>query len=194
MIEGPRAIFLYVTNLDIGREWYSRALEVEPASIDEESVTFTVGGCLLTLKLTTAASHSLTSVYWGVDDLEWEYRRISEIGKMPTQSAQLAYVDSNAVELLDPFGNVFGLVGVGGKSKRNARHRRAAQKLALQNIGQNLDEIQMKEGEQRKIHRVIGWVVTVAVRLTLGFAWTFATMQTRPADTLPKLPIGATGR
>ena len=110
MIEGPRAIFLYVTNLDIGREWYSRALEVEPASIDEESVTFTVGGCLLTLKLTTAASHSLTSVYWGVDDLEWEYRRISEIGKMPTQSAQLAYVDSNAVELLDPFGNVFGLL------------------------------------------------------------------------------------
>ena len=70
MIEGPRAIFLYVTNLDIGREWYSRALEVEPASFDEESVTFTVGGCLLTLKLTTAASHSLTSVYWGVDDLE----------------------------------------------------------------------------------------------------------------------------
>lgn len=153
-----------------------------------------MGGCLLTLKLTTAAGHSLTSVYWGVDDLEWEYRRISEIGKMPTQPAQLAYVDSNAVELLDPFGNVFGLVGVGGKSERNARYRRAAQKLALQNVRQTLDEIQMKEGEQRKINRVIGWVVTVAVLLALGFAWTFATMQTRPADTLPKLPIGATGK
>ena len=62
MIEGPRAVCLRVTNLDIGREWYSRALEVEPDFYDEESVTFAVGGCLLTLKLSDVTGRALTSV------------------------------------------------------------------------------------------------------------------------------------
>lgn len=161
---------------------------------DEASVRYTVGGCPLTLKLTDLTGHASTRVYWGVDDHAWEYRRISEIGKEIAQFARPAIIYSNAFEVLDPFGNVFGLAGVGGKDERTARQRRTAQKLALQNVRETLDQIQQKDHEQKKINRIVAWVVTFAVVLALVFAWAFASRQTRHADVLPKLPIKAIGQ
>ena len=41
-----------------------------------------------------------------------EYRRISAIGRESAAYGQLVTIDSDSLDLLDPFGNVFGLVAV----------------------------------------------------------------------------------
>jgi hypothetical protein len=189
MLEGPRAIHLQVTHLGLGREWYSRVLETEPTYEDEKTVTFSLGACLLTLKLADAMGHASTRVYWGVDDLHWEYQRISAIGKENAMATPLIDLHSDKAEVVDPFGNVFGLVAYDDKHQRNAQHQRTAQKLALQNVRQTLDHLQQTETEQKKMNRIIGWVAIFAVLVAVAFAWTLASLQTPAPNSVSKLPI-----
>jgi predicted enzyme related to lactoylglutathione lyase len=189
MIEGPRAIRLYVTNLELAEEWYSRALEATPNFHDENSATFVVGGCQFTLELTDISGHPLTRVYWGVDDLSWEYKRLCSIGQSEGKTAELIDANSRTAEVLDPFGNVFGLFANNGKNERAARIRRVEQKLALQNVRETLDQIQQKEADQKKIDRAVGWFAAIALVLMFGIIGTLVSSRKSSSVQQLTLPI-----
>lgn len=189
MIECPRAVQIYVSQLAIAREWYCLALESEPDYEDESTITFNVGGCQLTLLLSTAEGYASTRVYWGVDHLKREYHRISSIGREVALDSTLVEAHTASVEVLDPFGNVLGLIATHDKNQKTAKQRRTAQKLALQNVRETLDQLQQKDSEQQKVNRVIGWVAAFAVLMALVFAWTLASLQVPSQGTVTKLPI-----
>jgi hypothetical protein len=193
MLEGPRAVRIPVTHLAIGREWYTRALDVPPDFEDARCVIFTVGGCQLILELADHAATPATVVYWGVDQLQAELARIAAIGADPARSPPLVDTDHGTAQVSDPFGNSLGLIGIDSSNARRARHQRTAQKLALQNVRETLDQMQHKESEQKRINRVIGWAAVVVVLLAMAFAWTLASQQQRNAAALPALPIKAPG-
>ena len=171
MIESPRAVRVCVTNLDIARQWYCQALECDPSYVDELGVTFVVGGCLLTLSLGDLSGQPGTAVYWGVDDLAGEYQRLCAMGQGDAQNLPMVDANPRTAEVLDPFGNVFGLFANDGKGERKARNQRVAQKVALQNVRETLDQIQHKEAEEKKLGRIIGWSAAIALVLLALVVW-----------------------
>ena len=189
MLEGPRAVRIPVTHLAIGREWYTRVLEVPPDFEDARCVIYTVGTCQLILELAEQAGTATTAVYWGVDALHGEIARIAAIGADPARSPPPVDADSGTAQVLDPFGNVFGLIAIDSRNARRAQHQRTAQKLALQNVRETLDQMQHRESEQKRINRVIGWAAVVVVLLAMAFACTLANQLPRTSTALPSLPI-----
>lgn len=171
MIESPRAVRVYVTDLDIARQWYCQALECDPSYDDELGVTFVVGGCLLTLSLGDLSSRPGTTVYWGVDDLVGEYQRLCAMGQHGGQNLPMLDANPRTAEVLDPFGNVFGLFANDGKGERKARNQRVAQKVALQNVRETLDQIQHREAEEKKLGRIIGWFAAIVLVLLALVVW-----------------------
>ena len=120
-------------------------------------------------------------------------RLLVERGADPARSPPLVDTDHGTAQVSDPFGNSLGLIGIDSSNARRARHQRTAQKLALQNVRETLDQMQHKESEQKRINRVIGWAAVVVVLLAMAFAWTLASQQQRNAAALPALPIKAPG-
>jgi len=178
MIEHPRAIRVPVADLDLARQWYSSALQVEPDYRDENSITFVVDGCLLILESGALDRQSLTRVYWGVEDLPGEYARLCAIGRTDQMDDQLVEVNPMTAEVFDPFGNVFGLFAINGKSERASRVRRVEQKLALQNVREALDQINEKETEQQRIGRAFGWFAVIALVVFLAVIWAMVNERT----------------
>jgi hypothetical protein len=128
-------------------------------------------------------------VYWGADDLSWEYKRLCSIGQSDGKAAELVEANSMTAEVLDPFGNVFGLFANNGKNERAARIRRVEQKLALQNVRQTLDQIQQKEADQKKINRAVGWYAAIALVLMFGIVGILVSSRTSSSGQQLTLPI-----
>lgn len=191
MIESPRAVRVRVTNLDIARQWYCQALECDPSYDDEHGVTFVVGGCLLTLSLGDSSGPPCTTVYWGVDDLAGEYQRLCAMGQHGGQNLPMLDANPRTAEVLDPFGNVFGLFANDEKGERKARNQRVAQKLALQNVRETLDKIQHKEAEEKRLGRIIGWFAAIALMLLVLVVWGVVAKRAPQPGTL-LIPLSST--
>jgi predicted enzyme related to lactoylglutathione lyase len=110
MINGLRTVLYPVADLTKGKAWYSEVFGCAPYFDQPFYVGFEIGGFELGMVPDgTPGTHGCTA-YWGVDDIEAEVTRIVALGGRVHSAIQEVGESIKVAELLDPFGNVLGLI------------------------------------------------------------------------------------
>lgn len=110
MILGLRTAVYAAPDLAAGKSWYSRVLECAPYYDQPYYVGFNVGGFELGLVPDGAPAASGVHVHWGVEDIDAELSRLWDLGARVHEAAKDVGGGITVASVLDPFGNVFGLV------------------------------------------------------------------------------------
>jgi predicted enzyme related to lactoylglutathione lyase len=113
MLHGLRTVIYHVEDLGRAKGWYTEVLGKEPYFDEPFYVGFDVGGFELGLLPDDGgASRSGTGViaYWGVDDADAALARLLELGAGERGGVQDVGDDIRMATVLDPFGNVFGVI------------------------------------------------------------------------------------
>lgn len=190
MIESPRALRISVPDLPLATEWYMQAFDMEPSEVHGDGVTFHVQG--FTVLLTIGPPSPQTPVvYWGVDDVASEWRRLLALQAPNGQALEPLRDGTEEAIVYDPFGNAFGLTSLGDPDIRRARNQRSAEKIALRNVRETLDDLQQDELSQRTTRRVF-LLAGVAIAIVLAIAATVSiqrakSLQSDKPLTIPKL-------
>ncbi|MBC7917639.1 MAG: VOC family protein [Rhodoferax sp.] len=190
MIESPRALRISVPDLLLATEWYTQAFDMKPSEARAEGVTFHVQGFTVLLVLGTPSPQTPV-VYWGVDDVASEWRRLLALQTSGGQALEPLRDGTEEAIVYDPFGNAFGLTSLGDPDIRRARNQRSAEKIALRNVRETLDDLQKDELSQRSTRRVF-LLAGIAIAVVLIIAVTIAiqrakSLQSEKPITIPKL-------
>ena len=110
MILGLRTALYAAPDLARGKDWYSRVLEREPYFDEPFYVGFNVGGFELGLVPDGAPSKDGVHVLWGVPNIEGELARLEKLGAVVREKAHDVGGGIRVGSVLDPFGNVFGVI------------------------------------------------------------------------------------
>lgn len=110
MIKGLRTVTYPVPDLAAAKAWYSQVFGTQPYFDQPFYVGFSVGGFELGLLPHGSPSADGSVTYWGVDDIEAEVERITGLGARVRGAIQDVGDDIRTAELLDPYGNVLGLI------------------------------------------------------------------------------------
>ena len=113
MLHGLRTVIYHVEDLGRAKGWYAEVLGKEPYFDEPFYVGFDVGGFELGLLPDEGgSSRSGTGViaYWGVDDADAALARLLELGAGERGCVQDVGDDIRMATVLDPFGNVFGVI------------------------------------------------------------------------------------
>ncbi len=108
MLLGLRTAIYRTPDLAAGKLWYTKALGFGPYFDQPFYVGFNVGG--YELGLLPDATQSTVGVYWGVRDIAAAYARLLELGAEPRTEITDVGEGIRAADVLDPFGNVFGII------------------------------------------------------------------------------------
>jgi predicted enzyme related to lactoylglutathione lyase len=112
-IGGLRTCIYKVSDLNAATAWYTRAFGVAPYFNEPFYVGFNIAGYELGLQPDeTHAAQKADNVvaYWGVNDLDEEYKHFIEAGAMTHEAPQEAGGDIRVATVKDPWGNVIGLI------------------------------------------------------------------------------------
>jgi predicted enzyme related to lactoylglutathione lyase len=113
MLHGLRTVIYHVEDLGRAKGWYAEVLGKEPYFDEPFYIGFDVGGFELGLLPDEGgASRSGTGViaYWGVDDADAALARLLELGAGERGGVQDVGDGIRMATVLDPFGNVFGVI------------------------------------------------------------------------------------
>jgi predicted enzyme related to lactoylglutathione lyase len=113
VFEGLRTVIYHVRDLSGAKEWYSTVLDVRPYFDEPFYVGFDVGGFELGLQPEEpGGSRASTGVvaYWGVEDADVAFERLLEFGATKDSGVQDVGGDIRVATVLDPYGNVLGVV------------------------------------------------------------------------------------
>ena len=109
-IMGLRTEAYPAPDLARGKEWYRQVLGVEPYFDEPFYVGFSVGGFELGLVPDGVPGVHGVQAYWGVPDAAAELARLLELGGVPHEPVTDVGGGIKVCSVLDPFGNVFGLI------------------------------------------------------------------------------------
>lgn len=108
---GLRTAIYHTPDLAKAKEWYSKALGIVPYFDQPFYVGFNVGGYELGLNPDSpGAGAGGTVVYWGVTDAESALQRLLSLGATKHADIQDVGEGIKVASVLDPFGNVFGII------------------------------------------------------------------------------------
>jgi len=170
MIEGIRRVSLLVPDLAAGSAWYSEFLQSPPCLRDEVSVSFVLGGFWVTLRTGEPPANG-TVAYWAVDDIAAEFERALQLGAQPHAGVEVVDRYTRQAGVVDPFGNILGMIERDDPRERQARSQRSAEKIALRNIRTTLDHVASEQADERKVRRIF-WSLTSAIVLAgLALVW-----------------------
>ena len=113
MFQGLRTTIYVVDDLDRAKAWYADVLGSAPYFDQPFYVGFNVGGFELGLMPSEGESHpgaGGTLTYWGVPDAEAALARLVEMGAAERDSLQDVGDGVKVATVLDPFGNVLGVI------------------------------------------------------------------------------------
>jgi len=112
MFQGLRTVIYHVENLEKAKEWYSKALKMKPYFDKPFYVGFNVGGYELGLDPDMAGVKpgSAGVAYWGVSDAKAAFQKLLELGAESHSSVQEVGDDIRVATVVDPFGNVLGII------------------------------------------------------------------------------------
>lgn len=123
MLNSVKAVAYRVADLDRAKRWYGEILGRAPIFDSPIVVMFKVGEAVLSLAPAAEApplNDPQPLVYWDVDDIEAAHRRLLDAGATPRGDIMTTALKSKAATVIDPFGNVIGIVSkpgaVSGKS------------------------------------------------------------------------------
>jgi predicted enzyme related to lactoylglutathione lyase len=108
MLLGLRTAIYRTPDLAEGKRWYMKALGFAPYFDQPFYVGFNVGG--YELGLLPDATQATVGVYWGVRDITASYARLLELGAQPRTEVTDVGDGIRAADVIDPFGNVFGII------------------------------------------------------------------------------------
>lgn len=113
MFQGLRTVIYRAKDLDRAKEWYTEALGFPPYFDEPFYVGFNVSGFELGLQPDEpGATRSITGVtaYWGVESADAAFGHLLKLGATEHESVQDVGDDIRVATVLDPFGNVFGVI------------------------------------------------------------------------------------
>lgn len=110
MILGIRTAIYPVSDLALATSWYGAVFGCAPYFEQPFYVGFNVGGFELGLVPDGVACSQGGTVYWGVDDIGAEVARITALGASVHAPIKDVGQAIQVADLLDPFGNVLGLI------------------------------------------------------------------------------------
>lgn len=113
MLKGLRTVIYGVDDIEKAKCWYREALGFDPYFDEPFYVGFNVGGYELGLNPNAApvARQSAGVVaYWGVDDMDAELKRLLATGAVAHDAVQDVGSGILVASVLDPFGNIIGLI------------------------------------------------------------------------------------
>lgn len=112
MFLGLRTVVYHAPDLAMATAWYSSAFGVAPYFEAPFYVGFNIGGYELGLDPDVANIRvgDNAVAYWGVADIESAYRHLLEQGGTPHQPVQEVGGDIKVATIVDPFGNVIGII------------------------------------------------------------------------------------
>jgi predicted enzyme related to lactoylglutathione lyase len=115
MILGLRTAIYRVGDLDRAKEWYGAVLGKEPYFDEPFYAGFDVGGFELGLQPREPGDPGPVGgegvvAYWGVQDADDAYARLLEFGATERGGVQDVGGGIRVAHVLDPFGNVFGVI------------------------------------------------------------------------------------
>ncbi|MFG2896187.1 VOC family protein [Streptomyces zaomyceticus] len=107
---GLATIRYHAADLDAARAWYSEVLGIEPYFERPEYIEFRVGDHRQELGISrTPSAPAGVVAYWHVDDVDSEMDRLLSLGAKGHEPLR-DYGDFRAGAVLDPFGNILGIM------------------------------------------------------------------------------------
>lgn len=112
MLLGLRSSFYYVDDIAAAKLWYTKVLGSPPYFDQPFYVGFNVGGFELGLVPKSDPMHAVPAkgAYWGVKDIASAHARLLELGAEPRLDIKDVGDDILVADVLDPWGNVFGII------------------------------------------------------------------------------------
>ena len=109
---GVRTAIYQAPDLTKAKSWYSKILGIEPYFDQPFYVGFNVGGYELGLDPdpSSSAGSGGVVVYWGVSNADAALNRLLSLGATARTNVQDVGEGIRVAAVLDPFGNVFGLI------------------------------------------------------------------------------------
>lgn len=111
-ILGLRTVIYFVPDINEAKEWYSKAFGKDPYFDEPFYVGFEIGGYELGLHPEKDGQNRADNVeaYWGVEDIESEYRRLLEMGATSHSETNDVGGGIKVATVYDPWKNVIGLI------------------------------------------------------------------------------------
>lgn len=109
---GLRTVVYHVKELETAKDWYIKVLQLQPYFDTPHYVGFNVGGFELGLHPaeSTNSGQGNSVAYWGVPDAATELARLISLGASPRTELQDVGEGIKVADVLDPFGNVLGII------------------------------------------------------------------------------------
>lgn len=111
-ILGLRTTIYQVSDIEEAKKWYAKTFKTAPYFDQPFYVGFNIGGYELGLQpqeKPLAKSDAVVS-YWGVSDMEEEYRFFLENGAIAVEPPQNVGGEIVVATIMDPWGNIIGLI------------------------------------------------------------------------------------
>ncbi|MGH9347706.1 MAG: VOC family protein [Vicinamibacterales bacterium] len=112
MFLGLRTVIYHAPDLAKAKAWYAAAFGVAPYFDEPFYVGFEIGGFELGLNpdVSDVQAGNNAVAYWGVANIEEAYEHLLDRGAKPDQPAKDVGGDIKVATVVDPFGNVIGLI------------------------------------------------------------------------------------
>jgi predicted enzyme related to lactoylglutathione lyase len=110
---GLRTAIYRVPELDRAKAWYAEVLGVQPYYDEPYYVGFSIGGFEFGLQPVEgdyANGAGGVETYWGVNDVQAMYDRLLKLGATEREAPQDVGGDIVVATVLDPWGNIFGMI------------------------------------------------------------------------------------
>lgn len=118
MIHGLRTAIYHVNDLDKAKSWYTKAFDTEPYFDEDFYVGFNIEGFELGLMPAGESGQpgiGGVAAYWGVDDIDATHAHLLKLGAEPHSEITDVGGGIQVASVLDPSGNVLGLIYNPGK-------------------------------------------------------------------------------
>jgi len=109
---GLRSHIVRTSNIEKVSAWYEQVFETKPYFQNEQYIGFEIEGFefgVFKADIQTAKNHSI-NIYWGVEDIQWEYERILWLWALSISEPINVWGDIMMADFEDPFGNFFGII------------------------------------------------------------------------------------
>ena len=113
MLKKLRTVVYHVADIAAAKEWYIQVTGIQPYFDEPFYVGYNIGGYELGLQPEeNPIQDKAESVvaYWGVENINSEYKRLLDLGALEYQSPQNVGGDIIVATLKDPWGNIIGLI------------------------------------------------------------------------------------
>lgn len=112
-ILGLRTTIYKVFDLAEAKEWYAKVFQTEPYFDEAFYVGFNIGGYELGLQpeyLVHDKTSDAVVSYWGVENVEAEFRRMIALGAISHEEPQNVGGEIMVATVKDPWENVIGII------------------------------------------------------------------------------------